>query len=189
LSDGADLDRQNQAQSVFAPLLKLIETTGAGVLLLTQAGKSSGGRAAHSVALEGIARWLLRLTPSNTKKTLTALGNNAESKVFPISLSPYKIELTEKVEKIRESRTSSADGTLPERANFILDNAPLEVRGGVKILGKWFAEQNKGVNTPGSGRALVNNLIKGGLLVREGSRGQIVAGPKLVTSLSTRVVV
>jgi hypothetical protein len=189
LSDGADLDRQNQAQAVFSPLLKLIETTGAGVLLLTQAGKSSGGRAAHSVALEGIARWLLRLTPSNTKKTLIALGNNAESKVFPIKLTPSKIALTERVEKVHNEKPGTADGGLPARANFILDNAPPEVRGGVKILGKWFSEQNKGVNTPGSGRDAVNNLIKGGLLARDGKRGKIIAGPKLVTALSACVVV
>ena len=73
--------------------------------------------------------------------------------------------------------------------NFILDNAPPEVIGGVKILGKWFSEQNKGVNTPGSGRDAVNNLIKGGLLARDGKRGKIIAGPKLVTALSACVVV
>lgn len=93
------------------------------------------------------------------------------------------------MEKVHTEKPGSADGGLPERANFILDNAPPEVRGGVKILGKWFSEQNKGVNTPGSGRDAVNNLIKGELLAREGKRGRVVAGPKLVTSLSTRVVV
>ena len=180
-SDGADLDRQNQAQAVFAPLMKLIEKTGAGVLLLTQAGKGSGGRAAHSVTLECTSRWLLRLTSSASRKTLTGLGNNAESRVFPIKLSPSEIELTVKAEKVKKLEPGTADGGLPARAKFILANAPVEARRSVTELGEWLVTQNQGLNTRGSGISAINDLIAGDLLSRKGNRGEIICGPNLVT--------
>lgn len=174
----ADLDRQNQVQMVFGPIMKLIEKTGAAVLLLTQGARGQGGRAAHSVAIEGQARWLLRLSAGKRNKTLTTMGNNAESKVFQIKLTPKSLDLIEGRPEAKERKP--ADGGMPDRAHYILDNAPIEARESTTKLGSWLAAQNIGLNTPKSARTAINNLIAGELLARDGIKGPIIKGPKLV---------
>jgi hypothetical protein len=174
----ADLDRQNQVQMVFGPIMKLIEKTGAAVLLLTQGARGAGGRAAHSVAIEGQARWLLRLSAGKKNKTLTTMGNNAESRVFQIKLTPKVLEVIAGKPEAKERKT--ADGGMPDRAHFILGNAPLEARESATKLGAWLCAQNIGLNTPRSARTAINNLIAGELLARDGVKGRIIKGPKLV---------
>ena len=177
-SDEADLDRQNQVQMVFGPIMRLIQKTGAAVLLLTQGARNQGGRAAHSVAIEGQARWLLRLSAGKKNKTLTMMGNNAESRVYKIRLTPEIIELTEGKSEAKERKT--ADGGLPDRARYIMVNSPIEARESTTKLGRWLATQNKGLNTPKSARTAINNLLRGELLARDGVRGIIIKGPKYV---------
>jgi hypothetical protein len=177
-SNEADLDRQNQVQMVFGPIMKLIEKTGAAVLLLTQGARNQGGRAAHSVAIEGQARWCLQLSAGTKSKSLTIKGNNAESRVFKLNLSPEVIELTQSKNEIKQRK--SADGGLPDRARYILENAPSEALEGTKKLGIWLATRNIGPNTDESARTAVNNLIKGELLARDGVKGRIIKGPKYV---------
>ena len=174
----ADLDRQNQVQMVFGPIMKIIEKTGAAVLLLTQGARGQRGRAAHSVAIEGQARWLLRLSAGKKNKTLTTMGNNAESRVFQIKLTPKILELIEGKPEAKER--TPADGSLPDRARYIMEYAPLEARESATKLGIWFSTQNMGRNTPRSARTAVNNLIKGELLARDGVKGRIIKGPKYV---------
>ena len=174
----ADLDRQNQVQVVFGPIMKLIEKTGAAVLLLTQGARGQGGRAAHSVAIEGQARWLLRLSAGQHNKTLKTMGNNAESRDFRIRLTPKILELIEGKPAAKERK--SADGCLPDRSHYIIENAPLEARESTTKLGIWLAAQNLGLNTPRSARTAVNNLLKGELLARDGVKGKIIKGPKYV---------
>ena len=177
-SDGADLDRQNQVQMIFGPIMRLIQKTGAAVLLLTQGARNQGGRAAHSVAIEGQARWLLRLSAGKQNKTLTVMGNNAESALYKIRLTPEIIELIEGKPESKERKP--ADGGLPDRARYIIVNAPIEARESTTKLGIWLTAQNVGLNTPRSARTAVNNLIKAGLLARDGVKGRIIKGPKYV---------
>ena len=179
LGAGADLDRQHQFQEVQRPLQKLMDESGVGILLLAHAAKG-GDRAAHSVASEGFARWLLRLKGTGRIKTLTALGNNGETVTRKIILTPSKIELMQAADSKSTKSTVDADGHLPARAKLIIEKSPLEIRSNAKGLGKWLATQNIGITTPGAGRSLVNNLISGGLLRRNGPKGEIVAGPKLL---------
>jgi hypothetical protein len=174
----ADLDRQNQVQLVFGPIMKLIGKTGAAVLLLTQGARGAGGRAAHSVAIEGQARWLLRLSAGKKNKTLTTMGNNAESRVFQIKLTPKILELIEGKSETKERKP--ADGGLPDRARYIMEKAPIEARESTTKLGIWLAAQNLGPNTPKSSRTAINNLIRGGLLARDGVKGRIIKGPKYI---------
>lgn len=177
-SDEADLDRQNQVQMVFGPIMRLIQKTGAAVLLLTQGARAQGGRAAHSVAIEGQARWLLRLSAGKQKKTLTAMGNNAESAIYKIRLTPEIIELIEGKPEAKERKP--ADGGMPDRAHYILNSAPPEAKESTTKLGSWLCVQNIGLNTPKSARTAINNLIAGELLARDGVKGRIIRGPKLV---------
>lgn len=180
LSAGADLDRQNQIQAVYAPIIELIETTGAAVLLVTQGARGGGGRAAHSVASDGTARWLLRMTGAGKIKKLTAVGNNAESKIIKMELTPFKIQMQSSKSTTDLYEAKPADGGLPDRARFIVENAPDDALMGVKQLGIWFGSQDKGRNGSESGRSAINDLLRGGLLAREGRRGKIVYGPNIV---------
>jgi hypothetical protein len=174
----ADLDRQNQVQMVFGPIMKVIEKTGAAVLLLTQGARGQGGRAAHSVAIEGQARWLLRLSAGKKNKTLTTMGNNAESRVFQVKLTPKELELISGKSEAKERKP--ADGGMPERAHYILSNAPADARESTTKLGTWLYAQNIGLTTSKSARTAINNLIAGELLARDGVKGRIIKGPKLV---------
>jgi RecA-family ATPase len=177
-SDGADLDRQNQIQPVFKPIMSLIKETGVAVLLLTQGARGQGGRSAHSVAIDGQARWLLRLSASAKLKTLNALGNNAETKTIKIALSPKQLELISKpAEKMAKP---NSERELADRARFIIGTAPKEVLRTATALGTWLSQQDIGLGNPRSGRTAVNNLISGELLARDGVKGPIIAGPRLV---------
>lgn len=177
-SDAADLDRQNQVQPVLKPLMKLIQDTGVAILLITQGARGQGGRAAHSVAIEGQARWLLRLSAGTKLKTLTALGNNAETKTIKIALSPKQLELTSK--PAEKTDKPSSERELADRARFIIGTAPKEALRTATALGTWLSKQDIGLGNPRSGRTAVNNLISGELLARDGLKGPIIAGPRLV---------
>lgn len=179
LGAGADLDRQVQMQEVLLPIHKLMNYSGAGVLLVAHAPKGSAGRAAHSMASEGAARWLLRLKGSGKSRTLESLGNNGETQKRTIRLTPYElIQVSTGASERKDSQ--NADGLLPERARYILGDSPIELRKSAKALGKWLSEQNVGIADPESGRTAINNLLKGQLLKRLGQKGEITAGPKLV---------
>lgn len=180
---GADLDRQHQVQEVLLPMNKFMSETNAGILLLAHAPKGSDGRAAHSMASEGAARWLLRLRGFGKVKTLDSLGNNAEAVKRRIKLTPYSTSLADSPTKNAESPKPS-DGGLPERARFILANCPSDIRNNAKAIGKWLSEQGVGIETSESGRAAVNVLLRSKLLKRIGTKGEITAGPKLVQELS-----
>lgn len=181
---GAELDKQFQAQQVLAPLNEIVHRTGIPVLLLTQGAKMRTGRAAHSVAMEGNARWLLRISGSGKKsRTIETLGNNYEAETYKVRLTPY--ELTQ-IENQRSSKANpkNVENSLPKRANFLIKNAPEEAKASPTTLGSWYAAQGLGINTSGSGRSLVNNLIQAGLLARDNKNGPIGPGPKLITRSS-----
>lgn len=180
---GADLDRQYQVQEVLVPLNRFMAETNAGVLLLAHAPKGSDGRAAHSMASEGAARWLLRLRGFGKVRTLDSLGNNAEADKRRIKLTPHLISLADApVKNLQNSKP--ANGGLPERARFILDNCPTDFRSSARAIGKWLSEQGIGIETVESGRTAVNVLLKSKLLKRISAKGEITAGPKLVQELS-----
>ena len=180
LGAGADLDRQYQFQEVQRPIQSFMNATGAGVLLIAHAPKGSDGRVAHSMASEGFARWLLRLKGSGKTRTLTALGNNGETVVRKMQLTPSVVTLIESAKVSSSSFALDADGQLPSRARLILANCPPEIRHNAKAMGKWLSEQDVGIVDPESGRTAINNLLKGQLLKRLGRKGEITAGPKLV---------
>ena len=181
LSEGLDIDKGPQMISAFSTIKKLISETNIGALVLHQAPRNAKGRAAHSIAVEGVARWILELDGAGKTKTLRARGNGADSQQFKINLSPEELSLKE---TSGEKPTKPADGGLPERARYILENAPtdLKTRTSARALGKWLAAQNVGIQTAESGRSAVYNLLDAGLLMRRGNsnKGEITAGPKLV---------
>jgi hypothetical protein len=179
LSEGLDIDKGPQMISAFSTIKKLISETQIGALVLHQAPRNAKGRAAHSIAVEGVARWILELDGAGKTKTLKARGNGADSQQFKINLTPQELSLKAVAD---DKPAKPADGGLPERARFLLENAPtdIETRKSARALGKWLSEQGVGVDKSESGRSAVNDLLKAGLLMRRVNKGEITAGPKLV---------
>jgi len=179
LGAGANLDKQVEIQAVFEHLENLINNYGIAIALLTQAGRANGdGRAAHSVASEGFARWLVRIKGTGKTRTLEMLGNNAPTEVLKVVLNPSELSIVEKAQK--ETSLKKSQGDDPDVAHLILKNSPEEARKTARSLGRWLTTQNLGLNTIDSGRSKVNVLLNKKLLARNGTKGPIVAGPKLV---------
>ena len=107
------------------------------------------------------------------------MGNNGETQSRRIILTPTTLTLSD-VRGESQLEKKSSEGHLPDRAHFILDHCPRELRANVKAMGKWLSEQNQGITSPGAGRTAINHLIKAKLLIRNGAKGPITAGPKLV---------
>lgn len=184
LGAGEELDKQYQVQQVLSPINALCRQFGISVLLLTQASRTGTGRAAHSVAIEGMARWLIRIKGTTSKtRTLETVGNNAPTENIKIKLNPKEIFLvsskdSEAPEKKRDN------GLLPNRARFILRNAPSEVRYSPTKMGDWLASQGMGIKSSKAGRAAIYDLLACELLTRLTETEEITAGPKLVTELT-----
>ena len=180
LGAGAELDKQHSAQEALEPIKEIVKRFDIPVLLLTQAGKSATGRAAHSVALEGFARWMIRISGSGSvKRKLELIGNNGATEKIDVCLNPNELSMLTKVEREKVSRKREVN--LPERARTILERASTADLKNATELGKWVALQGWGINSPQSGRALINQLLETDLLSREDSNSPITIGSKLVT--------
>ena len=178
LGAGAELDRQHAIQDVIAPLRYIIKTFKIPVLLITQAGKMSNGRAAHSVALEGLARWMLRISgQGKLTRKIEAIGNNSATEELKVKLNPAELEIVET--NTTKNKPRKREINMPERARYILQNATLYDLSDATKLGKWVAKQDWGIAKDSSGRAFVNNLLDAGLLSRESSNSPITRGPNL----------
>ncbi len=178
LAGRAELDKQYEVQAVLQPIMNLINTCNIPVVLLTQAGKANDGRAAHSVAIEGVARWLIRITGSGkSPRTLSMVGNNGASERLKIYLDPSRLEFVREIKA--ENKPRQREVNLPEKARQILNRAPQELFSNASALGKWYSEQGLGIRTPGSGRTFINNLIKAELFTKDSVTGLITRGPKL----------
>ena len=183
LGSTAELDKQAQVQNVLTPIYIICRNYGIAVILLTQASRTGTGRAAHSVAIEGMARWLIRIKGTGKTRIIETLGNNGAQVNFKVRLNPNELYLiNQKVDE--EAAKKPADGQLPERARYIVKNAPPEARLTPKKLGIWLASQGLGIKTNEAGRAATYDLLNAELLNRDSSTGEITAGPKLLTSLA-----
>lgn len=180
LAGKAELDKQYEVQAVLQPLMKVCNSLNIPILLLTQAGKANDGRAAHSVAIEGTARWLIRIIGSGkSNRTLTTVGNNGESERLKVILNPGQIDLVKEVKTDSIKRNRTID--FPAKARFVLEKAPDSIMDNVSKIGAWYSKQGLNANTVGSGRTFINNLIKSELLTKDEFTGKITAGPKLST--------
>lgn len=184
LGAGEELDKQYQVQQVLSPINALCRQFGISVLLLTQASRTGTGRAAHSVAIEGMARWLIRIKGTTTKsRTLEMVGNNAPTETLKVKLNPKELVLVSSKEPEAPEKKRD-NGFLPNRARYILKNSPMEVRFTPTNLGKWLAGQDLGIKSARAGRASIYELLDSGLLGRIEESGEITAGPKLLTELT-----
>ena len=167
--------------AILANLLRPIyEEYRIPVLVLAQAGKGeySNGRAAHSVALEGEARCLLRLyekRPHGYRKLDITSNSNGEERLA-IRLSPEVIELKENKEKVTREVT---DRTSLGVAKDLLSNTSVKDyldswSGAGKALYKLGYSSN-----PNAGRSMAYRLRDQGFLKLEA--GRIVKGDSLLS--------
>lgn len=175
-----DLNYSHFVDEAFLPIQEFFNTTGIPILLLHHGNKSGSGRAANSALIEAKARLLVRISSSRGKqKSIEFIGNQIETSKVSVLIKPEGIEVSES-KKVEKQKTDRADeGVLITQAKVFLDESPFEVRKSARASGKWLF--TKGLSgTADAGRTKINNMLVAGLLRRDGNRGNLVAGHKLL---------
>ena len=180
LAEEVDLDESHEVDKVFRNLKPIYEELGIAVVLLAQAPKGGTGRAAHSQALDGKARHLVRITGSvrSHSRQLSLVGNNMASQTLKVKLTPEEILIQGTKNSIKSEH--ERDGTMIENCKRLLAEASTKALSSAKAAGRWLHEKEM-CETPGAGRTRVNRMIEGGLLARVGDSNKLTSGPKLHT--------
>ena len=165
--------------AVITNLLRPIyENFGIAVLLIAQAGKGhfSNGRAAHSVAIEGEARALIRISDKKRdgSRNLELISNTSGDETLRVKLTPEQIEL-------KQSK-SSTDASTSQRESpdavrkFLLQADPDELTSwsgaGRELMRLGFSSSSNG------GRSMAKRWEEQRLL--KALDGRIVAGDSLI---------
>ena len=167
--------------AILANLLRPIyEEYKIPVLVLAQAGKGefSNGRAAHSVALEGEARCLLRLYEkrSHGYRKLDISSNSNGEERLAIRLTPEQIEIKESKEKV--SREVVGRETIEVAKNLLSNQSVNEELNSWSGAGRALAKLGYSRNA-GAGRSMAIRLREQGFLKEEA--GKIVKGDSLLS--------
>jgi hypothetical protein len=165
--------------AVIANLLRPIyEDFGIAVLLIAQAGKGqfSNGRAAHSVAIEGEARALIRISDKKRDGTrnLELVSNISGDEMLRVRLTPETIELTQSKSAIDKTTSQRESPDLVRK--FLAKADPLQLTSwsgvGRELMRIGFSISDNG------GRSMAKRWEEQGLLKLES--GRIVAGNSLI---------
>ncbi len=171
-----------EAKKVFNCLNQIVHNFGIPVLLIAHSPKGGGSAgAAHSNIIKALARVLLELKgeAKSGVRTLTTIGNEIPGEKLSIKIGQFSTELVERKEENAKKSEREDVGILISHAKILDQECPIERRTSARATGKWLFERGLS-GTPGSGRTKVNNMLEAGLLRRNGVKGQIVAGPKLL---------
>lgn len=183
LSENLNLDHAHEANQVLQKIRHLYVQYELPTLLIAQAGKGSSGRAAHSVHLEGEARHLLQLDGRGASglRTLKLIGNNSKSNSYKIQLRPDSCVIAYPDKEGIEIKVKRQRGEqMPDHARKLISLASTSERTSASSLARFDVTQKiTGRSTKNSSRTYINNLIKGGLLVKDRDSKLISAGPKL----------
>lgn len=181
LAPGVDLNYSHFVDEAFYPLLEFFNASKIPILLLHHANKTGSGRAANSVLIEAKARLISRISgPQNKKiKTIEFIGNQIETHKLSVLIKPEGVEFAEAKPKKKEKSDSDEIGLLLLQAKVFDKECPPEMRKSAVKAGQWMVEK-RFAGTPGYGRNRINEMLTAGLLKRDGIKGQIVAGPKLL---------
>lgn len=176
LAGSALLNDANEVYKIFDLLRPIYEGEGIPVVLIHQAGKSfnNKGRAANSVAIEGEARCLVRISEKKKPnlRRIELVSNQGEILDFKIAIDPDVCEISagpsksEKKEYERESPTRVLE--------FFSKATQDELRGGWKGAGRCLFRLGFSISLEG-GRAMARTWGAQNLIFREAT-GQIVAG-------------
>ena len=167
--------------AILANLLRPIyEEYKIPVLVLAQAGKGefSNGRAAHSVALEGEARCLLRLYEKRShgyRKLDISSNTNGEERIA-IRLTPEQIEIKETKEKA--PREVVGRETIEVAKNLLSNQSVKDELNSCSGAGRALAKHGLSRN-PSAGRSMAIRLREQGFLKEEA--GKIVKGDSLLS--------
>lgn len=176
------LNDHNEAKKVFNCLNLIVDSYGIPVLLIAHSPKGNGSAsAAHSNIIKASARVLLELKGEAKSgiRTLTVIGNELPGEKLSIKINQTSTEITDA--RPKESSKSDKDeiGLLLSQAQTFRQECPDEYRKSVSAAGRWMV--NKGfANKADYGRKRVNLMLKAGLLKRNGVKGPLTAGPKLL---------
>jgi hypothetical protein len=175
-----DLNYSHFVDEAFLPIQEFFNATGIPILLLHHGNKSGSGRAANSALIEAKARLLVRISSSRSKhKTIEFIGNQIETFKVSVLIKPEGIEVSENKKADKEKTVRADEGVLITQAKVFLEESPLEFRKSARAAGKWLF--TKGLSgTEAAGRTKINNMLAADLLKRDGTRGQLVAGHKLL---------
>jgi hypothetical protein len=106
LAGALGLNDAEQVAVITNLLRPIYEEFGIAVLLIAQAGKGpfSNGRAAHSVAIEGEARALIRISDKRKdgSRSLELVSNTSGDETLRIKLTPETIELKQPKSSVYE---------------------------------------------------------------------------------------
>jgi hypothetical protein len=178
-----DLDESHFMEQALLPLTSIFNDYKIPVLLLHHANKMGGGRAAHSILLEAKVRHFIRITGSakSSNKELTVIGNYSQASSLKVHLSPDECRFRDESRYSQnEKRLRNRSGDMAEKAKIFHENAPVSAKQSALQAGCWMTAQGFS-STNGGGRALINKMLRGGLLTREsGNKSPITAGPNLV---------
>jgi hypothetical protein len=165
--------------AIIANLLRpFYEEFGIAVLLLTQAGKGqfSNGRAANSVAIEGEARALIRISDKkkNGARKIDLISNTSGEDSFAVKLTPEVIELKQGKEVTNQEKTQRES---PDAVrNFLSRANPLEM---TTWSGVGREIHRLGLSSNSSaGRSMSSRWREQGLIKKES--GVVVAGDSLL---------
>lgn len=176
------LNDHNEAKKVFNCLNLIVNRYGIPVLLIAHSPKGFGSAsAAHSNLIKASARVLLELKgeAKNGVRTLTVIGNELPGEKISIQIGQTSTELAD-VKPVKVKKSEKEDvGVLLAQARVLDQECPIEKRKSARSAGKWLFERGLS-GTPGSGRTKINNMLDAELLRRDGLKGPIIAGPKLL---------
>jgi hypothetical protein len=181
LAPGVDLNYSHFVDEAFYPLLEFFNATKIPILLLHHANKMGSGRAANSVLIEAKARLIGRISGQQNKKTKTIefIGNQIETHKLSVVIKPEGVEFAEDKLKKKEKSDSDEIGLLLLQAKVFDSECPPEMRKSAVKAGQWMVEKQF-AGTPGYGRNRINEMLGAGLLKRNGEKGPLIAGPKLL---------
>lgn len=176
------LNDHNEAKKVFNCLNLIIDRYGIPVLLIAHSPKGNGSAsAAHSNIIKASARVLLELKgeAKSGVRTLTVIGNELAGEKLSIQINQTFTELADVKTRKDEKPAKDEIGLLLSLAQSFDKDCPAENRKSAVAAGKWLAQKGF-VNSPGYGRNRINVMLSTGLLRRDGIKGPLVAGPKLL---------
>jgi hypothetical protein len=165
--------------AVLANLIRPIyEEFGIAVLLLAQAGKGefSRGRAAHSVAIEGEARALIRIYEKRSKgaRKIDLSSNTNGEETLSVTLTPEVIEIKEG-KSVKKEESSQRES--PEAVRGFLSQANPSELTSWSGVGRELHRLNLSVS-PSAGRQMSTRWREQNLIKMES--GVVVAGDSLL---------
>ena len=181
LAPGVDLNYSHFVDEAFYPLLEFFNATKIPILLLHHANKTGSGRAANSVLIEAKVRLIGRISGQQNKrnKTIEFIGNQIETHKLSVMIKPEGVEFAEGKPKKKEKSDSDEIGLLLLQAKVFNKECPPEMRKSAVKAGQWMVEKQF-AGTSGYGRKRINEMLSAGLLKRNGEKGPLIAGPKLL---------